>query len=304
MRRLTIGIVIAALALAGCGADDSSVRAEQRDKPVVVVGLWPIAELARTVGGNDVVVVDLTPLGESPHGLTLTPRQRREIVDADLAIVVGKGFQPEVERAAAGRDGPTLDLLARLALSDRPDGSPGPADPHVWMDPTLMGTMATMVGEALAGIVPHAAGAIHARAQHAVEDDVRLDAQIGRVLQSCRQRVIASQHESFGWFAARYGLTNVAFDGPEPDDDPAPDPAYLDRITPALGDGSITTLFIELLEPTSWVEVIADEHGLDTAELDPYEGRSTDEDTKSETTYRSVLLDDVATLQDELECRS
>ena len=302
MHRAAPIVVLLALVLGACGTDDPSVTAEQRDKPVVVTGLLPIAELARTVGGDDVVVVDMTPLGASPHQLTLTAREEREVADADLAIVIGKGFQPELEQAAAGRDGPTLDVLDRLALPDRPDGQPGPADPHVWLDPTLMGTVATMIGDAMAELDPGAASAIRARARKVVESDVRLDAQIKQALTGCRRRIIASQHEAFGWFAKRYGFTTMAFDGPNPDDDPAPDPAYAARITPRLDDGSITTLFIETLEPTSWVEVIAEEHGLDAAELDPYEGLTADEEPK-DPTYRSVLLDDVQTLQDELECQ-
>ena len=303
MRRARVGLLaLVAFAFVACGTDDPSVRAEQRGKPVVVTGLLPLAELARTVGGTDVVVIDLTPLGESPHDLSLTPRERREVIDADLAIVVGKGFQPELERAANDRDGPTLDLLERLALPDRPDGTAGPADPHVWLDPTLMGTAATMIGDAMAELVPQEARDIRVRAQAVVETNVRLDAQIRQALTSCRRHVIASQHEAFGWFAKRFGLTTMAFDGPIPDDDPAPDPAYVERITPFLDDGSITTLFVETLGPTSWVEVIADEHDLDAAELDPYEALTADEDAEDET-YRSVLLDDVETLQDELECQ-
>src|SRR5690349_2979511 len=114
---LILGLVAA---LAGCGSDDPSVTAEQRDRPVVVTALGPVAELARTIGGDAVVVIDLTAVGRSPHELELTPRERREVDDAALAIVVGRGFQPELERLAGDRAGPTLDLLTKLRLPDSP----------------------------------------------------------------------------------------------------------------------------------------------------------------------------------------
>jgi zinc transport system substrate-binding protein len=305
MRRLTALVLLVALAgvAAACGTDDPSVRAEQRGKPVVITGLWPVAELAQVVGGDDVVVVNLTPVGESPHELTLTARPRREVASAGLAIVVGRGFQPVLERAAADRSGPTLDLLDELRLPDRPDGASGPADPHVWLDPTIMGSIATAIGAAIADLVPDHASAIRKRAQHQVEADVRLDAQLKQGLAGCRQRVIASQHEAFGWFAARYGFTNVGFDGPAPDADPAPDPAHVAAITPHLDDGTITTLFLETLSPTSWVEVIADEHGLDTEVLDPYEGLTPAEEA-DRLTYREAMLDDLKALQDQLDCEA
>ncbi|MEA3020833.1 MAG: zinc transport system substrate-binding protein [Actinomycetota bacterium] len=304
MPRTTIAVVVAlGLAAAGCGRTDPSVRAEQRGKPVIVTALRPLAEAAERVGGDSVVVVDLTPVGRSPHRLTITPRERKEIIGANLAIVVGKGFQRDVEQAAAQRRGATLDVLASLRLPDRPDHAAGPVDPHVWLDPTIMGSIVTAIGEHVAALVPAQAAAIRARAHRIVEDDVRLDATIEQGLRSCARRGIASQHESFGWFAARYRLTSMGFDAPEPDADPAPDAARLAAITPRLSDGSITTLFTEPLTPTGWLEVLAEKHGLGVAVLDPYEGLTQEEESKR-TTYRSVLLDDLRVLQDGLDCQA
>jgi zinc transport system substrate-binding protein len=303
MRRASIAVVAAlGLLAAGCGSNDPSVRAEQRGKPVIVTALRPLAEAAERVGGSSVVVVDLTPVGKSPHRLTLTARERDEIVGADLAIVVGKGFQRDVEQAAAQRKGATLDVLASLRLPDRPDRAAGLVDPHVWLDPTIMGSIVTAIGEHIAALVPAHAAAIRARAHRIVEDDVRLDASIKQGLRSCARHVIVAQHESFGWFAARYGLTAMGFDAPEPDADPAPDAAHLAAITPRLSDGSVATLFTETLSPTGWIEVIAEKHGLGVAVLNPYEGL-TREDEAKRATYRTVLLFDLRVLQDELDCQ-
>jgi zinc transport system substrate-binding protein len=253
------------------------------------------------VAGDAVVVIDLVPVGESPHELELTARQRREIVDADLAVVLGKGFQPDVERAAASREGPTVDVLAALALPDRPGGAAGDIEPHVWLDPTIMGSIVTTIAGAVADLVPDEASSVNDRAAELVEDVVRLDAQLRAGLRDCNLTVIASQHEAFGWFAARYGLTNVGFDAPVPDDDPEPDPERIAAIEPLLDDGSVRTLFVETLSPTSWLEVIADERGLDVVVLNPYEGL-TPREAEDEATYRTVLLYDLEALQDALEC--
>lgn len=302
MRRTTIGIVAGfAVLAAGCGADDASVQAEQRGKPVVVTALRPLAEAAERVGGDSIVVVNLTPVGESPEDLELTDRQRAEIVDADLAIVMGNGFQRDAERAASSRKEATLAVLDELGLPDRPDASAGPPDPHVWLDPRIMGSIVTMIGDAIADLVPKEASAIHGRAEKVVEEDVRIDAQLEQGLESCSRTVIATQHEAFGWFAARYGFTTVAFDGTDPDADPAPDEARLAAIAPMLDDGSIFTLFVETLSPTSWLEVVAEEHGLDVAVLNPYEGLTPSEEAAG-ATYRSVMSYDLRVLQDQLDC--
>jgi zinc transport system substrate-binding protein len=293
--------VLAALLAACAGNDDPSVVAEQRGKPVIITGFRLLAEAAERVGGDAVVVVDLTPVGTSPHDLELTARQRQEVEDADVAIVLGKGFQPELERVAATREGPTVDILDALALPDRPDGAPGDADPHVWLDPTLMGSIVTTIAHAVAAAAPDDAGAIGRRGQQMVEEDVRLDAQITQGLEACERRVIASQHEAWGWFAARYDFTNLGFDGIVPDDDPAPDPEHLAAIEDAVDEGSVTTVFLETLASTSYLEVVADEHGLDTAVLNPYEGLTLREDA-NDVTYRRMMLANLRTLQEQLDC--
>jgi zinc transport system substrate-binding protein len=295
---LTVALVVG---LASCGSDDPSVRAAQADRPVVVTALRPLAEVVEEIAGDAVVVIDLTPVGESPHELALTRRSREEVRDADLAIVVGKGFQPDLERAAAAREGATLDVLAELALPDRPGGAEGPVEPHVWLDPTIMGSIITAIGASLAEVAPDDAGRILDHAAEMVEDVVRLDSQLRQGLQDCERTVIASQHESFGWLAARYGLTNVGFDAALPDEDPEPDPDHAADVLSLVDDGAVGTLFIETLSPTSWLEVIADERGLDAIVLNPYEGL-TPREAETEATYRTVMLYNLEALQDALGC--
>jgi zinc transport system substrate-binding protein len=287
--------------LAACGTDDPSVRAEQRGKPVEVTALAPLAEVARAIGGNDVVVVDLTPLGVSPHGLPLTARERREVDGAALAIVVGGGFQPDLEAAASARSGPTLDLLRELDLPPRPDGAPAPVDPHVWLDPTIMGSITTAIGDALGRVVPGHAPAMARRAHDAVEDDVRLDAQLAEGLRSCRQDTLVTQHESFGWFAARYHLHEIGLDGPLSDGTATPEPARAERVAAVLDDGSATTVFGEPLTPAGTLAVLARQHDVDTDELDPYEGHAVvaEHDPK---TYRAAMLQNLDVLQERLGC--
>src|SRR5919106_4070053 len=118
-----------ALATAACGASDDGGDARVR----VVAGFYPIAWAGERVGGDRVSVADLTPSGAEPHDLELTPDQADELLDADVVLLMGEGFQPAVEDAAEQRDGPTIALLDALPASELEAG-----DPHVWLDPVLM----------------------------------------------------------------------------------------------------------------------------------------------------------------------
>lgn len=290
--------MLAALAVvpAACaGDDDPSVTAAQADDPHVVTGVWPIAELVERIGGGRIVVVNMTPVGESPHELELTPRQRDEVADADLAIVIGGGFQPDLERAAGAGGGDVLSIVDDLDLPDEPAGG------HLWLDPTLMGSIATTIGDELADLDPDGADGHRERAEDVVEEVVALDAVIRTGLEDCERDVIVTQHDAFGWFAARYGLRAVPLDAAEPDDDPAPDPVLLAAAEPLLADGSVVTLFVETLQPPSWLEVIAEERGLETEVLNPYEGLTAAEDAR-DIDYGRVLLANLRALQEHLDC--
>src|SRR5689334_25054150 len=61
-------VLVLALLLTGCAGirDDGRVR--------VVAGLYPLAYVARLVGGSYVDVTDLTPPGAEPHEIELAPR--------------------------------------------------------------------------------------------------------------------------------------------------------------------------------------------------------------------------------------
>lgn len=286
-------LLVAALALGACGSDDPSVVSEQRDRRVVVVSAGPLAELASRIGGPDVTVIDLTPLGESPHDTELTPRDRRELESADLAIVVGGGFQPAIEQAAHRRTGLTLDTFDRLRLAGAARGI-DPVDHHIWTDPRNMTSMATEVGDSFAELDPHGAVSYRTRARELVDELGDLDRGIEVGLSACIRRVFVSQHAGFGWFAARYGMTAVVLDA---DDDGVADAAVLDQIE----KGSVSALFVDPLEPSPLADALAEKDDLERIQLDPFDGLTPGASVDG-ATYVSILTYDLDALRGALDC--
>lgn len=295
LRRMPlVAVVLAAVvAVSGCGGDDPSVASELRDRLVVVVSAGPVAELATRIGGPDVTVINLTALGESPHELELTPRDRDELEHADLAIVVGGGFQPEVEQAAHRREGPTLDAFEQLKLGD-PARAVGPTDDHIWMDPRNMASMASAVGEAFAALEPGDAAGYRTRARELVDEVGALDRGIEYGLSACQRRVFVAQHDGFGWFAARYSMTVLVLDA---DDDGAADQPVLD----AIADGSVSAIFIDPLDPSPLADDLAVEDELERIQLDPFDGLTPGESVEG-ATYTSILTNDLDALRSNLDC--
>jgi zinc transport system substrate-binding protein len=163
MRSVAVLAFVGIAFLSGCGGSDES--SDPRVK--VVAAFYPLAWAAERIGGERFEVANLTPPGAEPHDLELSPRDVETVLDADLVIYVGGGFQPALEDALRKRDGPTLDIL--------PEGE---QDPHVWLDPTRFSELAGDIGTVLG----------RPAAAHELAGELRsLDAPYARELRRCER---------------------------------------------------------------------------------------------------------------------
>lgn len=249
MRTVLISALLASLAAAGC-AGGSDASSDGRTE--VVAAFFPLAEAARQVAGEhlDVDVVDLTPPGVEPHDLELTTEQVDQLLDADVVLVLGGGFQPAVEDVAGDRDGVTIDVFDALDLET--------ADPHVWLDPTTMTAIAELVADALDG-----------DASDFVAELESLDAELRAALSSCELDVLVTSHAAYGHLVGRYGLREESITGLVPESEP--DPAKLDDLARLVEAEGVTTIFTEPLLPTRAADTLARETGAAVVVLDPLE---------------------------------
>lgn len=272
----------------------------------VVATFYPLAYAAEQVGGPRVRVTNLTPAGVDPHDLDLTPRQVDQLLDADLVIDLGRGFQPAVERAASQRDGPTLRVLDRLPLGRAATGKqvdeddPDSLDPHVWLDPRHMADIATLVQRALVRADPAGRPAYRANGAALRDELAALDARFREGLAHCDRRLIVTAHESFGYLAARYGLRQEGAAGLSPDAEP--DPRRIAELADLVRREGVTVVFTEELVSPRVAETLAREAGVRTETLDPLEGLSRAA-RRAGADYVSVMDENLESLRDALGCR-
>ena len=272
----------ATIAAAGCGGADAS------GSDTVVAAFYPLAYAAEQVGAG-IRVSNLTPPGAEPHDLELTPRDVGRVRAAALVVYVGDGFQPSVETAVEGREGPSLDVLRGSDLL--PAASQGGApDPHVWLDPIRYAAVARRIARALGD--PGAADAL-VRRLHA------LDARFRHGLERCARRELVTSHAAFGYLAARYGLEQVPLVGLSPEAEPGP--KELERLVGEVRATGATTVFSETLGSTALADTVARESGTKTATLDPLEGL-TPAEVDAGADYFSVMQANLAALRKALGC--
>ncbi|MFG2947478.1 metal ABC transporter substrate-binding protein [Streptomyces adustus] len=288
-RRHISGVAIAvacALGLAGLSACTTDRAAAAAGGELdVVASFYPMAFLAERIGGSHVRVTSLTKPGQEPHDLEVSVRQRVRIEEAD-AVLYLKGLQPTVDEVVAQSEAKTkIDAAALTTLeqhgtevgghaaehdTDDHDHEEAGKDPHIWLDPVKYAEVARGVGAALEKADPKHAADYRKNTAALAGELGELDTRFRQGLAGVRSKVFITTHAAFGYLAERYGLTEEAVSGLDPESEPSVN-RVKDLETMAKADG-VTTVFYETLVSDRTARTIAKDAGLRTDVLDPIEG--------------------------------
>ena len=288
MLRRLLPLALATASLVACGGSGTgSTDAQGDEKLQVTAGFYPYEFVAQRVGGDDVEVVNLTATGGEPHDLELSPQQVAGLQETDL-VLYSRGFQPAldeaVEQAAKDR---ALDVLTAVPL--RTGG-----DPHVWLDPARLATIAKAVSEQLGKLAPDRAEEFEGRALELATELKELDGELQEGLASCTRSEIVTSHDAFGYLAETYGLEQVSIAGLSPEDEASP--KRLAEVARFAEDNDVTTIFFEELVSPKVAQSLAREVGAQAQELNPLEGPPESGD------YLSAMRDNLETLRSALDC--
>jgi zinc transport system substrate-binding protein len=278
-----IGVAVVATVVAAFTSGTSGRSSGDREH--VVAAFYPLAYAAEQIGGPKVSVENLTPPGAEPHDLEVSPQDVRDVQSADLVLLMGHGFQPQLERAA-GHGSRVLRLLDTPGLDRFSDG-----DPHVWLDPLRYAKLVARIGTALGD---RAAAHRLVSRLHALDRDYR------RGLADCGRRELVTSHEAFAYLGRRYGLRQIAITGLSPEVEPTP--ATLARVVRLVRRTKATTVYFETLVSPRLARTVAREAGAGAAALDPIEGL-TPEEAKAGQDYFSLMRRNLASLRAGLGCR-
>ena len=283
------GVLVAAPLLAACGASADSEGTQ------VVASFYPLQYVAQRIAGDNAEVESLASPGVEPHDLELTLQQTASIADADV-VVYSRGFQPAVDATVdENAGGRVVDAAEEAGLRSTPDGS---KDPHFWLDPTRLASVAVEVKRQLVDADPDNAGT-YEKNLVSLEDDLDdLDADFKQGLRDCERRTVVVSHDAFGYLGERYGLDVHAINGLSPDAEPSP--AHIRELSDLIDSQGITTVFSETLASPAMADTLARDLGLRTAVLDPIEGLG---DSASDEDYLSLMRANLAALREANECR-
>jgi ABC-type Zn uptake system ZnuABC Zn-binding protein ZnuA len=208
-----------------------------------------LADIAQNVAGDRLTVAALMPVGVDPHVFEPTPDDVRRVAESQVLIVHGAGLEEFLLRILeqAGGERQIIEVAAGLAFrSPQPDEAPGHAaeeehadaddhayegdeehaddpthadeaehhhdgDPHFWLDPNNVVTFVENIRDGLSLADPEGAAEYARNAAAYIEQLNALDLWIAGQIQQIppERRLLVTNHESFGYYADRYGLQVV-----------------------------------------------------------------------------------------------
>jgi ABC-type Zn uptake system ZnuABC Zn-binding protein ZnuA len=231
VRIILICLVLTAAALAGCGDDgDSAAGGKLR----VVATTQQLGDMARRAGGDRVDVSTILDAKVDPHDYEPRPSDAEAIAGADVVLRSGGEVDEWMDDLVDQAGGDAEQLTIAEAIGETGD------DPHWWQDPRN----AIEAVDAMAG----AFGPGNAPGARAYKAEIaKVDRTIARCMASipAERRKLVTNHDAFGFFAARYDIEVLGSIIPGRSTSAQPSAGDVRRLVAAIEREGVTTIFPE-----------------------------------------------------------
>jgi len=215
--KLFLSLFVFLLVAAQCDTQAKQPGNSTGEKLNVVATTSIVGDIVKNVGGDHVNLTVLLPLGTDPHAFDPAPRDLTRVADADVIFVNGLGLERFLEKMlkSAGADIPVVVVSDGIQPRKLEDGDhsteiqpPTGDDPHAWMNPLNVLVFVDNIEKALSDLDPANAAAYQANATAYKSDLKNLDKWVQEQINTIppENRKLVTDHDTFGFYADRYGL--------------------------------------------------------------------------------------------------
>ncbi len=245
-----------------------AANSQERLKPVVVTSVSPITNMVRNIAGSHIQVTGIVPDGADSHTFDPVPSDAKTLQSADLIVVNGLDLElPIIKLAEKVRknSAPVLQL-GNLTLKreewqydfsfPREHGHP---NPHLWLNIELVMRYVEIIRENLIALDPAHQSSYDMNAATYLSKLQKLDQAIFSCVATIPEnnRKLVTYHDSFAYFAPRYGMTVIA--AVQPADFSEPSPQEVIGLIKQIKAAGVPAIFGSEVFPSKIMEQIARE---------------------------------------------
>ena len=227
----------------------------------VVATTSVVADWLRVVGSTNVRTHVMVKAGLDPIAYLPTPVDVNAVRQADLVVAAGRGLEPWLDGVRKQGGGTARLVTLTDGLPERATASGAP-DPFAWLD---LANAKQMVGTLTSALVTsdpvdQAAFTVARDAYWSELDAAEQD--LRRLLAPVAGRGLVTAKETFGWFAARYGLEMVGTVVPSPSGQGEPPAQHLALLLQAVQAKQVKAIFAETSVRDVTVRAVAQNAGV------------------------------------------
>ena len=272
-------VVVAALAV-GCGSRKATKTTSDK---VIIVSIPPFYGLVKAIVGDDFDVQVLLPEGSSPETFSPTIRQIAAVQNSEMFL---SGNLMEFEKTVTKR----LSAHKSVKVINIADGCKlienehdececedvhqhhahshghhhGSVDPHVWMSPFELETIARNIGDAVCMTYPDSVKYV-ANLQQLIDTLEARRIAYSEQLEAGGKRHFLIYHPALSYLARDYGLVQISLEN----EGKNPTPASLAEVVDVVNKWGIGQMMYQSEYPQEVVEPIVDILGVNMVQINP-----------------------------------
>ena len=245
------------------------------DAKLKVVSLHPyLSDLASQIGGENVEIHELMPIGGNPHTFEPTPEDLKSVAQCDIVLAVGKklesylpaikdNLKPGAILVEVGKTIPSclIDADNEIFVCC-PSHNIGSVDPHWWHSVKAMKRANQVVTAAFSDKDPDHADSYKANSGNYKKELDNLHKWVKkRVSEVPRsQRYLVTAHAAFGYFCRDYGFKSLPIQGLNKEHNPKP--KYLAESIETIKKHKIRVVFPEITANKDVLNAMVEESGI------------------------------------------
>lgn len=263
---MLLGVILAvAFILTGPGVEHGQAQATEDLNVVVTTTI--LGDVVANVAGDAFDPQVLLDPGQNPHTAPLDPTMLRAMVEADVVLAQGLGFEEFLEDALEASG----DEITLVRVSDGiPTRQLGDVvDQHAWFNPANVAIWTDNVREVLverdpANAEQYAINAMRYQGKLA-ELDAFIEERVGEL--DPEQRKIVADHRAWGYFADRYGFEFLGAVIPNLSDNAEPSARDVAKTIEVIRAENVPAIFVGNTARPDVAEQVAEETGAEIVQL-------------------------------------
>lgn len=256
----------------------------------IVTSVAPITNIVQNIGGEKINLIGLVPEGVNSHTFDLVPSDAIKINNADLIIIDGLNLETEVEKIANNAIAKNSKIhLLKLGDNtvDKADWifdfsfpkEKGDPNPHLWLNVYYAIKFANLTRDKLIEIDPFNSKYYIENSKKYTELLKQLDNGIKKSIMTIppENRKLLTYHDSWAYFAPRYGMTVIGVI--QPSDFGEPSAKDVADLIDQVRAEKVPAIFASEVFPTNIIDQIAKEGNITVVETlsdDDLPGKSGD----------------------------